>query len=66
MTIEVRELDDGNILEISWDPDDPVESVFNDWTEENFLAVILKRAREVLAEHYVSGDDSFEKEFLAK
>lgn len=66
MTIEVRELDDGNIIEVSWDPNDPIERGLNDWTEEQFLEAILQRAREVLAEHYVSGEDTFEKEFLAK
>jgi len=35
---------------ITWDPNDPVESVMNDWTEEDFINVIMKRAEEVLAE----------------
>lgn len=48
--IKCEETEDG-CFTISWDPDDPVESVMNDWTEEDFINVIMKRAEEVIAEH---------------
>ena len=33
--INVNELPDGK-LEIEWDQNDPLESIFNDWTEKDF------------------------------
>ena len=50
MTIKVEENEDGS-LEISWNPNDPVESVFNTWTEEQFIDAIMKRANEVLEQN---------------
>jgi hypothetical protein len=47
--INCEETDSG--FTITWDPDDPVESIMNDWTEEDFINVIMKRAEEVIAEH---------------
>lgn len=47
-------------FDITWDPDDPVEHVFNDWTEEDFKRVILEEAERVLAGH------TFEEGFLEK
>jgi len=68
MTMQVVETEDG--FEISWDPDDPVERVLNDWTEQDFLQIILKEAERVLAEHEIaqnsSGGNTFEQEFMAK
>lgn len=68
MTIEVVETEEG--FEISWDPEDPIERAFNDWTEEDFRTVIVKAAEKVIAEHEItqngSGDNTFEQEFLAK
>lgn len=58
MTINVKETKDG--FEISWDPDDPVESVFNDWTEDDFRAAIFLQVEKVLAGH------TFEEGFLEK
>lgn len=52
MTIEVKEIDDGGI-EISWDPDDPIESALNGWTAEMFMTAILEEANKVIAEHEV-------------
>lgn len=37
--IEVKEEQDGS-LTISWDENDPSESMFNTWTEGDFLNVI--------------------------
>jgi hypothetical protein len=48
--IDVKENDDGSFT-ISWDPNDPVESVFNTWTEEDFTNAIMERCNEVLKNH---------------
>jgi len=34
--IEVTQEPDGSMT-ITWDKDDPVESIMNDWTEEDFI-----------------------------
>lgn len=39
--IEVKELTD-NSFEISWDENDPLESIMNTWTENDFLNAIEK------------------------
>lgn len=39
MAIEVIEESDGS-LTISWDENDPKESIFNDWTAEDFTKAI--------------------------
>ena len=39
MTIKVTERGDGS-FDIDWDPNDPVESIMNDWTEEDFIQAI--------------------------
>jgi hypothetical protein len=68
MTIEVRETEEG--FEISWDPGDPLESVFNDWTEDDFRQIVMGAAERVIAEHENAQKGSdinvFEQEFLAK
>lgn len=53
--IEVNENDDGS-FNISWDPDDPKESVLNTWTETDFIEVLMDRCREVLMEESDNGD----------
>ena len=43
MTIEVDEWYDNNgklNLTVSWDESDPIESQFNNWTEQDFLTAI--------------------------
>jgi hypothetical protein len=45
--IEVTERDDGS-FDISWDKNDPVESILNTWTEQDFIDVIRERCEEVL------------------
>lgn len=47
MAIEVKEKEDGS-FDISWDPDDPVESMFNDWTEQDFIDAIMDYSKDVL------------------
>jgi hypothetical protein len=37
--IEVQQNDDGS-LQIDWDPKDPVESIMNEWNEEDFIQAI--------------------------
>lgn len=39
--IEVNEREDGS-LDISWDPNDPRESIFNAWSEEDFIKHITE------------------------
>jgi hypothetical protein len=41
MTIEVKEETNGSFT-ISWDEKDPQESMFNTWTESDFLDAIQK------------------------
>jgi len=47
--IEVKETEDG--FEISWDPNDPTESLFNTWTEQDFIDMLMKQCEEVIAAH---------------
>jgi hypothetical protein len=39
--IEVKEEQDGSMT-IDWDPNDPVESIMNDWTESDFIDAVEK------------------------
>ena len=47
--MKVTEEQDGSFT-IYWDSNDPVESVFNTWTEEDFIQCIEDSAREILGE----------------
>ena len=40
--IEVTQ-DGENTFTISWDENDPIESMFNDWTEEDFINAIQNK-----------------------
>lgn len=44
--IDVKENEDGSFT-ITWDENDPVESVLNTWTESNFIQVIMDRVNEL-------------------
>lgn len=44
--IEVKEEDDGSFT-ISWDENDPQESMFNTWTESDFIDAIMSRCKEM-------------------
>jgi hypothetical protein len=46
MTIEVIEEQDGS-LTISWDENDPKESMLNHFTEQDFIDVIMSRLNEI-------------------
>ncbi|MGA1710381.1 MAG: hypothetical protein ACO4CS_03850 [bacterium] len=51
--MKVSETSNGFLIE--WDPDDPLERVFNDWTEDDFMCVFMERAKLVLSEkQYIS------------
>jgi hypothetical protein len=39
MTIKVEEREDGS-FDVDWNPNDPVESILNDWTEEDFIQAL--------------------------
>jgi hypothetical protein len=42
--IKVKELEDHS-FEISWDENDPVESMMNTWTEEDFVRAIQEELK---------------------
>ena len=44
--IEVHQNDDGSMT-IDWNPNDPVESIMNDWTAEDFTQAL----QEYLEQH---------------
>lgn len=41
---------DPNGIKITWDENDPIEKVFNDWTEEDFINAIRKDCFYILQE----------------
>ena len=45
--IDVKENEDGSFT-ISWDENNPIESVLNTWTEQDFIDAIMKQCEEVL------------------
>ena len=47
--INVEEHEDGSFT-ISWDENDPQESIFNTWTAEDFIRLISDYAEKALAE----------------
>ena len=49
--MKVTENEDGKGFLIEWDSNDPVESVFNDWKEEDFIRVIMEYAQGVIEEY---------------
>ena len=50
MTIQVEEHDDGS-FSISWDENDPNESLFNNWTKDDFIELFRKGPDEYFKEH---------------
>ena len=61
--IDCIENEDGTFT-ISWDENDPLESVLNDWTEADFIEVIRNYAEEILAckEFYSKNSSKSEEE----
>jgi len=47
MTIQVTEEQNGS-LTISWDNNDPVESILNTWTEQDFIEAIMAKCEEII------------------
>ena len=45
--VEVTPNEDGS-FEITWDVNDPQESIFNTWTEEDFIRVIEQYLDELI------------------
>lgn len=45
--VEVTPNEDGS-FEITWDENDPQESIFNTWTEEDFIRVIEQYLDELI------------------
>lgn len=51
--IDVKQEEDSSFT-IYWDQNDPIESILNDWTEEDFIQCIMQRCEEALAaEKYI-------------
>lgn len=46
--IEVKERVDGS-FDISWDENDPVESILNTWTKQDFIDCIRNECKKILA-----------------
>ena len=47
--IEVTEREDGS-FDISWDENDPTESILNTWTEQDFIDCIMEGCKRTLGE----------------
>jgi len=45
--IQVHEEENGSFT-ISWDENDPKESLLNTWTEEDFIQCIMDRCNQIL------------------
>jgi len=56
--MKVTEHEDGKGFLIEWDANDPVESVFNEWSEEDFIKVIMEYAQGVNEEYEEDLDTS--------
>jgi hypothetical protein len=47
--IDVKEEDDGTFT-ISWDENDPSESMLNTWTEQDFIDAIMEQCKTIIGE----------------
>ena len=47
--IDVQENEDGSFT-ISWDENDPSESIFNTWTDQDFINCLMSYCKKVLSE----------------
>lgn len=54
--IEVKELED-NSFEISWDENDPLESMMNTWNEQDFINAIMNRIERLQNETHGESKD---------
>ena len=57
MTIQVRELEN-NEFQITWDPNDPIESIMNTWTEEDFIREIKEYCEQKLQSRAIIPEQS--------
>lgn len=61
MTISVDWHDDDSFT-ISWDENDPAESVFNSWTEEDFLGYFTRYARDTILAYEPDSSEEWSEE----
>ena len=54
--INVEEHEDGSFT-ISWDENDPQESIFNNWTKQDFIDYLNTRIQETLSVEEYCGKD---------
>ena len=57
MTIQVRELEN-NEFQITWDPNDPIESMLSTWTEEDFIREIREYCEQKLQSRAIIPEQS--------
>ena len=60
--VEWVDNEDGS-LTISWDSSDPVESMLNDWTEQDFIDCIMAKCDEVLVKELHDDLDTLDNFF---
>lgn len=56
MTIEVKENEDGS-FDISWDENHPTESMFNTWTEKDFIEAIQNHINKISEDEKINGEN---------
>lgn len=61
LPLKVTEIEDG-VFQIEWDENHPVTSVFNNWTEQDFLRLIDERCKEVLGDEYFKIKDKYQEQ----
>jgi len=61
--LRVSENEDGT-LQIEWDPNDARWSMFNDFTEQDFIDMVTSYCKTVLDEHGVDYSDIIEEDEL--
>lgn len=61
--LKVSENEDGT-LQIEWDPNDERWSMFNDFTEQDFIDMITSYCKTVLDDHGVDYSDIIEEDDL--
>ena len=62
MTISVDWPEDSDTLTIHWDENDPTESMFNDWTEEDFLTLFRERATDTILSYEPDSSEEWSEE----
>jgi hypothetical protein len=62
MTTSVDWPDNSDSFTIHWDENDPAESVFNDWTEQDFLDYFTRYARDTIAAYEPDSSEEWDEE----